>query len=75
MRDTNKLINCADKIECPIVVFHGEFDPHPIDGVKKPLSERVKNIKIIRLQKCGHTPWKEAFVKDKFYRLLRDELR
>jgi len=75
LRDTNELINCADKIECPIVVFHGEFDPHPIDGVEKPLSERVKNAKIVRLQKCGHTPWKEVFAKDEFYRLLRDELR
>lgn len=75
LRDTNELINCADKIACPIVVFHGEFDPHPIDGVEKPLSERVENTKIVRLPKCGHTPWKEVFAKDEFYRLLRDELR
>lgn len=75
LRDTNELINCVDKIECPIVVFHGEFDPHPIDGVEKPLLERVRNAKIIRLKKCGHTPWKEVFAKDEFYSLLIDELR
>lgn len=74
LRDTNKLINSVGKIQCPVVVFHGEFDPHPINGVEIPLSERVKNLKIVRLEKCGHTPWKEKFAKEEFYRLLREEL-
>jgi Predicted hydrolases or acyltransferases (alpha/beta hydrolase superfamily) len=75
LRDTNELISCADKIECPVVAFHGDYDPHPIAGVEKPLSKRLREFKMIRLSKCGHTPWKERCAKDEFYRLLKDELQ
>lgn len=75
LRETNGLTNCLKKIECPVVAFHGSFDPHPIEGVEKPLSELLENFKMIRLDKCGHTPWKEKFAKDSFYQLLVEELK
>ena len=74
LRDTNELINCAEKIECPVVAIHGDYDPHPIDGVEKPLSNKLKDFKMIRIEKCGHTPWKERYAKDMFYDILRKEL-
>lgn len=75
LRDANGLTNCLTKIECPVVAFHGKFDPHPIEGVEKPLSERLKNFKMIHLEMCGHTPWKEKFAINTFYQLLKDELK
>lgn len=74
LRETNELVEHVNDIDCPVVAFHGDFDPHPIEGVEKPLSERLKDFKMIRLEKCGHTPWKERFAKDVFYRLLIEEL-
>lgn len=75
LRETNELINYASTIECSVVAIHGDYDPHPIEGVEKPLSERLNDFKMIRLSKCGHTPWKERFAKDDFYRMLKNELQ
>lgn len=74
LRDTNELINCSKTIECPVVAIHGDYDSHPIDGVEKPLSARLVDFKMIRLEKCGHSPWKERLAKDSFFKLLRKEL-
>ncbi len=43
LRKTKKLINHADNIKCPVVAIHGDYDPHPIEGVEKPLSARLSN--------------------------------
>ncbi len=42
--------------------------------VEKPLSERLPDFKMIRLEKCGHTPCKERFAQKEFYEKLRNEL-
>lgn len=70
MRKDRELINCADNVKCPVIAFHGENDPHPIVGVEKPLSLRLADFKMIRLKKCGHTPWKERYARDIFFELL-----
>lgn len=73
-RDSDKLINYAEDITCPVIAFHGDFDPHPVDGVEKPLSERLAKFKMIRLEKCGHTPWKERHAHSSFFQLLKKEI-
>jgi pimeloyl-ACP methyl ester carboxylesterase len=74
LRETNELINSADNIKCPVVAIHGEYDPHPAEGVEQPLSGRLKTFKMIKIEKCGHTPWKEKQAKDKFFHILSEEL-
>ena len=74
LRATNKLISCADRIRCPVVAIHGDYDLHPIDGVERPLSRRLKDFKLIRIEKCGHIPWRERHAKDSFFEILRSEL-
>lgn len=74
LRDSNDLINFSDKITCPVVAIHGDYDTHPVEGVEKPLSKRLHDFKMIRLEKCGHTPWKERFAQTEFYEKLRKEL-
>jgi pimeloyl-ACP methyl ester carboxylesterase len=74
LRESNELINCADEIKCPVVAIHGDYDSHPIDGVDKPLSHRLKDFRLIRIEKCGHTPWRERSAQDSFFEILRSEL-
>lgn len=74
LRDSGDLLNYADNISCPVIAIHGDFDPHPADGVKKPLSERLADFRMILLEKCGHTPWKEKFAKERFFEVLRREI-
>jgi pimeloyl-ACP methyl ester carboxylesterase len=74
LRETNELINCANLITIPVVAIHGDYDSHPIDGVEKPLSENLSDFKMITINDCGHTPWRERYAKDAFFKILRKEL-
>lgn len=74
LRDTGELIKHAEHIQCPVVAIHGDHDPHPVEGVAVPLEKRLGDFKMIRLEQCGHTPWKEKFAKDWFFEILRKEV-
>lgn len=74
LRRSGKLLKLGEKISCPVVAIHGDYDPHPTNGVKKPLSQVIKNFKFILIKNCGHKPWIEQTAKDKFYELLKKEL-
>ncbi|WP_320053201.1 alpha/beta hydrolase [uncultured Acetobacteroides sp.] len=74
LRDTGELVGCASKIKCPVVAFHGDYDSHPMVGVEQPLSERLSDFKMVKLAKCGHTPWNEKYAREEFFRLLKFEL-
>ncbi len=74
MRQSGDFLILSRMINCPVVIIHGDYDPHPFKGIKEPLEKTVKNIKSFLLSKCGHTPWIEKFAKDNFYKILREEL-
>jgi pimeloyl-ACP methyl ester carboxylesterase len=75
LRTNGKLLELGKNIECSVVAIHGDYDPHPYYGVKKPLQKVLKNVKFILLKKCGHKPWVEKFVKKEFYELLLSNLK
>ena len=74
LRRSGKLLQLGEKIECPVVAIHGDYDPHPAEGVKEPLSKVVKDFKFILLENCGHTPWIEQIAKNEFYEILKNQL-
>jgi pimeloyl-ACP methyl ester carboxylesterase len=74
MLRTGRLLELAAKITCPVTAIHGDHDPHPADGVRLPLSARLKEFKFILLEHCGHTPWHERQARDPFFRVLAQEI-
>ncbi len=74
LRKSGRLLEYGKLITCPVVVIHGDYDPHPFEGVKQPLSKIMKDCKYILLHHCGHYPWLEKQAKDKFYEILAKEL-
>lgn len=74
LRKSGKLIELGKQINCPVVAIHGDYDPHPPEGVEKPLSLVLKEFRFILLKNCGHLPWIEKEAKDTFYRILKEEL-
>jgi len=74
LRSSGKLLELGRKIRCPVVAIHGDYDPHPSEGVKAPLSSVLKDFQFILLEKCGHQPWIERAARDKFFRILRHEV-
>ncbi|MFA6527526.1 MAG: alpha/beta hydrolase [Candidatus Babeliales bacterium] len=74
LRRSGKLLALGKQIQCPVVAIHGDYDPHPAQGVQKPLSNILKNFRFILIENCGHKPWIERGAQEKFYKLLKEEL-
>jgi len=74
MRTRGGLVALGTHIHCPVVAIHGDYDPHPADGVRIPLSRVIKNFRFIVLENCGHRPWLERSAKTRFYEILNEEL-
>lgn len=75
LRRSGKLLNLGRHVECPVVAIHGDYDPHPAEGVREPLSPVLRSFRFVLLERCGHTPWVEREARDEFYRVLKEELR
>jgi len=75
LRKNGTLMNFLREVQCPVTAIHGDYDPHPADGVKIPLEQAVKNSKFILLEKCGHTPWLEKNAAGRFYEILTVEIQ
>jgi len=74
LRSSGKLLELGKRIPCPVVAIHGDYDPHPSEGVVEPLSRILKDFRFILLEKCGHRPWLERSARDRFYNILKQEL-
>jgi len=75
LRKSGKLLEIGKHIKCPVVAIHGDNDPHPAEGVQKPLSAILKNFKFILLKNCGHIPWIERQAKDFFFEILKQKIQ
>ena len=73
LRTSGGLVALGTHIHCPVVAIHGDYDPHPADGVKIPLFRVIKNFRFILLENCGHRPWLERSARDRFYEILSEE--
>lgn len=75
LRSTGKLLELAKQIQCPVAAIHGNYDPHPAEGVQKPLSACIENFNFTLLKNCGHKPWIEHQAKEKFFNILKRKLK
>jgi len=69
------LLRIGGAIRCPVVAIHGDYDPHPTEGVQGPLSRTITDFRFILLHDCGHEPWRERRAKDRFFEVLAAELQ
>jgi pimeloyl-ACP methyl ester carboxylesterase len=74
MRRSGRLLEFGKRIKCPVVAIHGDYDPHPAEGVKEPLSGVLPDFRFVLLERCGHTPWNERSARDDFYGVLKKEI-
>ena len=74
MRKSGELLAFGKRIRCPVVAIHGDHDPHPAEGVEKPLAAVLRDFRFILLRHCGHKPWIERRARDEFYAVLEREL-
>ena len=44
MRSEGKFIEMIKELRCPVFVIHGEYDPHPFDGINDALKGHTREI-------------------------------
>jgi pimeloyl-ACP methyl ester carboxylesterase len=74
LRDSGALVRALRHVRVPILVIHGEADPHSARGVVEPLRHAAGELRVVLLPRCGHEPWWERYAKDRFFDELRAEL-
>lgn len=74
LRSSGRLLELGQKIRCPVLAIHGDYDPHPSEGIRGPLSRVLKDFRFILLKDCGHHPWLERAARDRFYGILKNEV-
>ena len=75
MREDGTVEHCFRMLNVPISIFHGDYDPHPADGIRPIFEKNGKECVFHLLERCGHTPWEEKYAQEIFFRLLGEELR
>jgi pimeloyl-ACP methyl ester carboxylesterase len=74
LRKNGHLLSLGRQISCPVVAIHGDYDPHPADGIRIPLSQVLGDFRFILLERCGHRPWIERAARNRFFKILNKEL-
>ena len=74
MRHSGELLRLGENIRCPVIAVHGDYDSHPADGVRLPLSKILRDFRFELIQECGHTPWLERRAQARFYEIVESEL-
>lgn len=75
LRSSGELLKVGKQIQCPVVAIHGDYDTHPPEGVQKPLAAALKSFRFILLKNCGHLPWIGKEARDRFYEIIKEELK
>jgi len=70
LRRNQVLLQMAQAIRCPVVAIHGDWDPHPAEGVNDPLAKVLPDFRFVLLEKCGHRPWIERTASEDFYKAV-----
>jgi pimeloyl-ACP methyl ester carboxylesterase len=74
LRRSGKLLEMGRNIQCPVVAIHGDYDPHPFNGIKEPLAGILRDFRFILLPNCGHYPWIEKSAREAFFNILKHEI-
>lgn len=62
-------------IEAPVLMLHGDHDPHPGDLIRASLVPYLPHLEYRELARCGHSPWLERHARDEFFAVLRAWLK
>ena len=59
-------------VESPVLLVHGDYDPHPGALVRDSLRPFIPQLEYAEIPRCGHYPWLERYGRAPFFKLLRE---
>ncbi len=54
-------------IESPVLMLHGQYDPHPGKMIRDSLLPYLPNLEYREYERCGHSPWIEKSAREEFF--------
>lgn len=60
-----------DAIRAPVLMIHGDEDPHPGPMIRDSLLPHVAHLEYVEIARCGHEPWRERHGREPFFAALR----
>jgi pimeloyl-ACP methyl ester carboxylesterase len=61
-------------IKVPVLMLHGDYDPHPGRMIHMSLKAYMPQIQYRELKNCGHSPWKERQARKEFFMVMTNWL-
>ncbi len=61
-------------ITAPVVMLHGDFDPHPGRMIADSLRPHLSGLDYVEIAGAGHEPWRERDARARFLARLHDTL-
>ncbi len=56
----------------PVLMLHGDTDPHPGRATFETLRQFIPHIEYRELDQCGHEPWLERWGREPFFDAIRE---
>ena len=54
-------------IKSPVLMMHGQFDPHPGKMIRDSLLPFLPQLEYREFERCGHSPWIEKSSRERFF--------
>ena len=61
-----------EAICCPVLMLHGDEDPHPGTAIRDILQLHIPHLAYIGFRQCAHVPWLERQACDRFDDILME---
>ncbi|MGE0572344.1 MAG: alpha/beta fold hydrolase [Dehalococcoidia bacterium] len=74
LRDEGVYPEAFRAITVPVLMIHGDTDPHPGEMIRDSLLPVLPQLEYVELARCGHYPWLERFGRGPFFETLREWL-
>ena len=67
LQDDGTYPKAFSAIESPVLMMHGQYDPHPGQMIRDSLLPFLPQLEYREFERCGHNPWIEKSTRDLFY--------
>lgn len=57
-------------IESPVLMVHGQYDPHPGGMIRDSLLPYLPSLEYRDFPRCGHSPWREKSTRERFFSVV-----
>jgi pimeloyl-ACP methyl ester carboxylesterase len=62
--------NAFAAIESPVLMLHGQYDPHPGKMIWDSLLPYLPQLEYHEFERCGHSPWIEKSAREAFFSVI-----